>query len=92
MKRYFSDFLASWLVSKRRKPLVVSGARQAGKTSIVREMAQASGRTLLEVNFERNPEYARIFREEGGGPQRWLDDLALRTGVKTPVEGLVFFG
>ena len=46
---------------------------------------------LLEVNFDRNPEYARIFREEGSGPRQWLDDLALRTGVETPVEGLILF-
>ena len=91
MKRFFSNFLASWLVSERRKPLIVRGARQVGKTWLVRELSRSSGRTLLEVNFDRNPEYARIFREEGGGPRRWLDDLALRTGVEAPAEGLVLF-
>ena len=91
MKRIFSDFLLSWLTSERRKPLIVRGARQAGKTWLVRELARSSGRMLLEVNFDRNPEYARIFREEGGGPRRWLDDLALRTGVEAPAEGLILF-
>jgi hypothetical protein len=46
---------------------------------------------LLEVNFDRNPEYARIFREEGSGPRRWLDDLGLRTGVEAPAVGLILF-
>jgi hypothetical protein len=82
MKRIFSDFLVSWLASERRKPLIVRGARQVGKTWLVRELARSSRRMLLEVNFDRNPEYARIFREEGSGPRRWLDDLALRTGVE----------
>ena len=85
MKRIFSDFLASWLVSERRKPLIMRGAHQTGKTWLVRELARTEGRTLLEVNFDRNPEYARIFREEGAGPRRWLDDLTLRTGVEAPV-------
>ena len=62
-----------------------------GKTWLVRELARASGRVLLEVNFDRNPEYARIFREEGSGPRRWIDDLALRTGVEAPAEGLILF-
>ena len=91
MNRIFSAFLVTWLASERRKPLVVRGARQVGKTWLVRELARSSGRTLLEVNFDRNPEYARIFREEGSGPRRWLDDLALRTGVEAPAEGLILF-
>lgn len=91
MKRIFSDFLIAWLASERRKPLIVRGARQVGKTWLVRELAKASGRTLLEVNFDRHPEYARIFREEGSGPRRWLDDLALRTGVEAPLEEVILF-
>ena len=91
MNRIFSDFLVSWLASDRRKPLIVKGARQVGKTWLVRELARSSGRMLLEVNFDRNPEYARIFREEGSSPRRWLDDLALRTGVEAPAEGLILF-
>ena len=91
MNRIFSDFLLSWLTSERRKPLIVRGARQVGKTWLVRDLARSIGRTLLEVNFDRNPEYARIFREEGSSPRRWLDDLALRTGVEAPAEGLILF-
>ena len=91
MKRIFSDFLVSWLTSERRKPLIVRGARQVGKTWLVRELARESGRSLLEWNFDRNPEYARIFQEEGSDPRRWLDDLALRTGVTAPVGELILF-
>ena len=91
MTRDFSKFLMEWLGSKRRKPLIIRGARQVGKTWLVRELARSSGRELLEVNFDRNPEYARIFREEGAGPRRWLDDLALRTGVDAPDERLILF-
>ena len=91
VKRDFSDFLVAWLGSERRKPLIVRGARQVGKTWLVRELARTSGRTLLEVNFDRNPEYARIFREEGSGPRQWIDDLGLRTGVAAPAGELILF-
>lgn len=35
MKRIFFDFLIAWLASERRKPLIVRGARQVGKTSTI---------------------------------------------------------
>ena len=91
MRREFSNFLRAWISTDRRKPLIVRGARQVGKTWLVRELARESGRLLLEVNFERNPEFARIFREEGSGPRRWIEDLALRTGVEAPAERLILF-
>jgi predicted AAA+ superfamily ATPase len=91
MHRDFSDFLVTWLDSERRKPLIVRGARQVGKTWLGRELARASGRTLLEVNFDRNPEYARIFREEGSGPRQWIDDLGLRTGVAASGGEMILF-
>lgn len=42
MKRYLIDKLKDWLVSPSRKPAVLRGARQVGKTWIVRELAQAN--------------------------------------------------
>ena len=90
MKRDFSDFLVSWLGSERRKPLIVRGARQVGKTWLVRELARTSGRTLLEVNFDRNPEYARIFREEGSGPRQWRSAGFLFSCQSA--SGMQFFG
>lgn len=53
--------LRRWLHTANRKPLVVRGARQVGKSTLVRQFAEASNLTLLEINFERNPEYREAF-------------------------------
>lgn len=42
-----------------RKPLVVQGAREVGRTTPVTRFAATTGRDLLEVNLERHPELGR---------------------------------
>jgi len=61
MHRESLEFLQKWLVSKRRKPLVIRGARQVGKTWLVRHFAQSEGKQLVEINFEKTPEIAELF-------------------------------
>lgn len=62
MKRTVAATLDDWLRAPDRKPLVLRGARQVGKTWLVRDLAARSGRELAEVNFERDPSFARCFR------------------------------
>jgi predicted AAA+ superfamily ATPase len=45
-----------------RKPLVIRGARQVGKSYLARDFAGRSGLDILELNFERDPALARLFR------------------------------
>lgn len=80
MNRELLDHLREWLVSGRRKPVILRGARQVGKTWIVRKLAAESGREFIEVNFERNPELAQVFRPKEKDPRRWLADLGLLLG------------
>lgn len=61
MKRTRMDFLTDWLDSKDRKPLVIRGARQVGKTWLVRNLAQLQNRHLIELNFEKKPQWASLF-------------------------------
>jgi predicted AAA+ superfamily ATPase len=75
MYRAVSDNLAAWLADPARKPLVLRGARQVGKTWLVRDLAARSGRDLVEVNFEQQVPMARVF--SGGDARRMLGDLAL---------------
>ncbi len=60
MKRNALKKLEEWKVRLGRKPLIIRGARQVGKTWLVREFA---GRfdNFIEINFDRNPEKAQIF-------------------------------
>jgi len=61
MPRNASLSLDLWFQSRNRKPLVIRGARQVGKTALIRHFAQAQGRQLIELNFERRPEFATAF-------------------------------
>ena len=56
--------LKNWLVSPNRKPLILRGARQVGKSTLVRQMAKSSNRQCLEVNLERMPEVADYFNSQ----------------------------
>ena len=61
LKRKELSYLLDWSGRTNRKPLVIRGARQVGKSTLVRQFAEASGLDLVELNFERNPEYIKIF-------------------------------
>lgn len=54
-------FLEDWLKSKQKKPVVIRGARQVGKTWLVRHFAQSRHLTLFEINFEKNPKHLTLF-------------------------------
>lgn len=53
MYRYLIDKMTDWLNSPSRKPLILRGARQVGKTWLVRELARVSGKKLIEINLEQ---------------------------------------
>lgn len=61
MERTSLNYLNSWLASADRKPLVLRGARQVGKTWLIRHFAKTSKRHLIELNFEKQPSYASLF-------------------------------
>ena len=73
MKREILDDLRNWHARRSRKPLVLRGARQVGKTWIVRELARRVGADLVEINFERAPQVADVFEERA--PARVLQAL-----------------
>lgn len=62
MYRTCIPYLKKWLTSSRRKPLVIRGARQVGKTWIVRHLAESTGMQLVELNFEKKPQLADLFK------------------------------
>jgi len=73
--RFEVDLLLSWLNKKGRKPLIVRGARQVGKSHLVRQLAHLSGRACLELNFERHPEHKDFF--ESKDPVTILSHLSI---------------
>ena len=61
MKRQDERQLSAWLSAPRRKPLVLRGARQVGKSTLVRQFAQHQGLVLNEVNLERHLRLEKVF-------------------------------
>ena len=78
LKRQEIGYLEEWATQYPHKPLVIRGARQVGKSTLVREFARAAGMPLVEVNFERNPELREAFAVND--PIRILSTLNLLTG------------
>ncbi|MBW1807608.1 MAG: ATP-binding protein [Deltaproteobacteria bacterium] len=61
MQRAAERRLSLWIESKRRKPLVLRGARQVGKSTLVRQFAAQKGLTLNEINLERWRSLDQVF-------------------------------
>lgn len=89
MFRRASYALDVWLADPRRRPLVLRGARQVGKTWLIRDLASRSGRRLIEVNFERDPRVGSAF--ESNDPPQILGELSLLVGTEIePGSSLLF--
>jgi uncharacterized protein len=61
MFRHIDGFLREWWARADRKPLLIRGARQVGKTWTARALANAVQAPLIEVNFELRPECKQAF-------------------------------
>lgn len=61
MKRKITEQLAKWKNSAKRKPLIINGARQVGKTYILREFGRENYNNTVYVNLEINKIIAAIF-------------------------------
>ena len=89
MDRTLTPNLLAWLHDPSRRPMVLRGARQVGKTWLVRELAKAAGRELVELNLERDPRTARPFAQ--GSARRVLADLELQLGRAIVAERSILF-
>lgn len=68
--------LVSWAKKKGRKPLLLRGARQVGKSWLVRELGKQFS-SFVEINLEANPEYISIFEKQVGSPLQIIEQLSL---------------
>ena len=82
MKRDFSKTLEKWHAKAVRKPLIIRGMRQTGKTWCTREFAKTFYKdAFLEVNFEMVPQWHAVF-EQDLNPVRICDELELMSGKR----------
>lgn len=77
MKRLLYYDLLQWRNLPARTPLLLRGARQVGKTHIVRQLGQTF-KHYIEINFEKSPALAKIF-EHDLDPVRIAREIALAT-------------
>ena len=91
MERTRQRDLEEWLSGgqRRRSPLVLRGARQVGKTWLVRDLAAKAGKDLVELNFEREPKHAKAFRS--ADPNAVVGELALMLGRDISAERSLLF-
>ena len=61
LKRKIEQRLADWKNSENRKPLIIKGCRQCGKTFSVLDFAKKNYKNVVYLNFFQNPDYASVF-------------------------------
>ena len=91
LKRKFDDTLIRWKENQRRLPLIIKGARQVGKTFIVREFARTHYKSFIEFNFIKNPAAREIFEKAADEKDVLLRLSAMADGKLIPGRTLIFF-
>lgn len=91
MEREIVSELIKWKKSKNRKPLIVHGARQVGKTYIIKKFGKENYENLIYVNFETNQELSSQIAESIDA-KYVINKLELFFGEKIlPEKTLIFF-
>lgn len=80
MKRSISIILETWRSKKKRKPLLIRGARQVGKTWAVRQLGEEF-ENFVEINLEATPKLLPIFADHFSDPQVLIEQLSLILNV-----------
>ena len=90
MKRTAIAQLTAWKTSTNRKPLVIRGARQVGKTWLMKEFGKIEFNNFVYINFDSNPEMANLFDGSLQIP-RLIAGLQIYSGQKITKDTLLIF-
>lgn len=69
LRRKIDDYLKEWKNSEERKPLIIKGARQIGKTESIRKFAEENYTSVIEINFVEEPKYRTIIVDGYGADE-----------------------
>lgn len=90
MIRLFEKNLAAWKDSGMKKPLMVIGVRQIGKTYTIEKFAKENFEEYIYINLEKEKDIAAIF-EETIDDERIMEKLELYYGRKIDLDKTIFF-
>ena len=91
LKRNAIQVLINWKSSEERKPMVLKGARQVGKTWLMKEFGRNYYKSYVYFNFDEEDDLKSIF-ESNKNPQRIIELLSMIAGEKIlPGETLIIF-
>ena len=79
MKRIIDEKLYKWKTSQHRKPLIVRGARQVGKTWTIEQFGRTNFSRMVKIDFEKRPTLKPLF-DEDLTPSVLIEQLELATG------------
>ena len=63
LKRKVDSFLEGWIANPERKPLIIKGARQIGKTESVRAFGRKHYESVIEINFVLQKKFRAVFND-----------------------------
>lgn len=92
LRRKVDVFLAAWKADGGRKPLIIKGPRQVGKTESVRRFARDNYKSIIEINFIAEPKYKAVI-EKGYAAAEIVKIISRIDPSKRfiPGETLIFF-
>ena len=80
MERYLYNKLIEWKISPKRKPLILNGARQVGKTWLLTEFGRREYTKTVFFSLDRNNDARRVF-QQGGSARQLIMRLSALSGV-----------
>ena len=92
LKRKVDKFLIDWKNSPDKKPLIIKGARQIGKTESIKNFAKNNYKSVIEINFVLQKQYKDIF-DNGFEVDTIIKNISLKNPEFEfiPGETLIFF-
>lgn len=91
MKRKLLKDLIEWKNNKNHKPLIIEGARQVGKTWLMKEFGATEYKKVAYINFDRNEKMCEIFNTDLD-TERLITAIGLDVGFKIiPEDTLIIF-
>ena len=92
LKRKIDAFLSEWKADPERKPLIIKGSRQVGKTESVLHFAAVNYQSIIEINFVRDEKYKGIIAD-GYDASSIIKNISLLDPSKRFIPGktLIFF-